>query len=164
MRYIRGCQSRGRWVICWGVDCHTAFSLRDWPLEDFLKPSGRSLLNHKIVIKTGHYSSWEHPFLYINDLKSCLNNFLYFGCAGSLLLCGRFSSWGELRLLSSCGARVTTEQYTNNTSNLNNTGDIQLSSFIKRVKVCAWSKRQGMRKGHLVASQTNFVPVFYVKT
>ena len=64
-------------------------------MEDSLKPSGRSLLNHKIVIKTGHYSSWEHPFLYINDLKSCLNKFLYFGCAGSLLLHGHFSSCGS---------------------------------------------------------------------
>ena len=32
--------------------------------------------------------------------------FLSFGCAGSSLLCGLFSSFGECRLLSSCRAHV----------------------------------------------------------
>ena len=35
-------------------------------------------------------------------------NLFMFGCAGSSLLCGLFSGWGERRLFSGCGARLPT--------------------------------------------------------
>ena len=48
------------------------------------------------------------PFLHRRGLSIFLYNFIYlfvFGCAGSLLLCGLFSS--EQGLVSSCSARTT---------------------------------------------------------
>ena len=43
-------------------------------------------------------------FLKLIGLTSVSVKMFIFGCAGSLLLCGLFSSWVEQGLLSSCGA------------------------------------------------------------
>ena len=43
----------------------------------------------------------------LNLLKKLFNRNLFISCSGSLLLYGLFSSCGELRLLSSCGAQAS---------------------------------------------------------
>ena len=92
------------------VMCLNSGCCRDWKYaKGLLMGTGFLLGGNENFLKQDYGDSCSTPSTYYESLNYTFYNFyvLIYGCAGSSLLCGLFSSCGKRDLLSSCNAQAS---------------------------------------------------------